>query len=310
MKKKKGISLIVLVITIVVMIILAGAVIINLNNSGIIDRAKEGVVNYSENETCQLIYTSYLEYQIEKIDDKSLVASNFLKEKLESYYGDNNVELLSPDNPIIFKIKKNGISEYYEYNATTSKAMKIPNGINFNGKEKAEIVVGDDISIVTEKFKVFSVANNVIKALPYHNITLTEDHPVQSSKAGKSFFSTTKYWSETEEWSNLPSNSVVDVDMEDTSNLIQKYIMAYKTTLEGFGARQIEVRACKQSEVPSSNSIRSNLPINADFWLSSVNSSHGDVYYWNSRSHGLTLWSYNDGYWRYGVRPIIIIPIE
>ena len=43
MQKRTGISLIVLVITIIVMIILAGAIILTLNNSGIIDRASNAV---------------------------------------------------------------------------------------------------------------------------------------------------------------------------------------------------------------------------------------------------------------------------
>ena len=43
MQRKKGISLIVLVITIIVMIILAGAIILSLNNAGIIGKASEAV---------------------------------------------------------------------------------------------------------------------------------------------------------------------------------------------------------------------------------------------------------------------------
>ena len=43
MKNKKGISLIVLVITILVMIILAGVVIVSLQDSNPIDKAKEAV---------------------------------------------------------------------------------------------------------------------------------------------------------------------------------------------------------------------------------------------------------------------------
>ena len=42
-KTKEAVSLIVLVLTIVIMIILAGVIVINLNNSGIIDRAKNAV---------------------------------------------------------------------------------------------------------------------------------------------------------------------------------------------------------------------------------------------------------------------------
>ena len=49
MKIKQGISLIVLVITIIVMVILAGAIVLTLNNSGIIDKASEAVdaTNYA-----------------------------------------------------------------------------------------------------------------------------------------------------------------------------------------------------------------------------------------------------------------------
>ena len=43
MQKKKGISLIVLVITIIVMIILAASVVITLSNTGVINRASEAV---------------------------------------------------------------------------------------------------------------------------------------------------------------------------------------------------------------------------------------------------------------------------
>ena len=48
MKNKKGISLIVLVITIIVMVILAGAIIITLNNSGIIQKTSEAVDKTNE----------------------------------------------------------------------------------------------------------------------------------------------------------------------------------------------------------------------------------------------------------------------
>ena len=43
MKRKQGISLIVLVITIIVMIILAASVVITLNNTGIINKAGQAV---------------------------------------------------------------------------------------------------------------------------------------------------------------------------------------------------------------------------------------------------------------------------
>ena len=45
--KNKGISLITLVITIIIMIILAGAIILTLTNSGIFDKANDAVSKYS-----------------------------------------------------------------------------------------------------------------------------------------------------------------------------------------------------------------------------------------------------------------------
>ena len=54
MKKKQGISLIVLVITIIVMIVLAAAVVLTLNNTGIIGKANEAVEKTNLKEVEQL----------------------------------------------------------------------------------------------------------------------------------------------------------------------------------------------------------------------------------------------------------------
>lgn len=56
---KKGISLIVLVITIIVMIIIAGAIIISLNSSNVIDQANKAVTASdlaNAKNTCMLAY--------------------------------------------------------------------------------------------------------------------------------------------------------------------------------------------------------------------------------------------------------------
>ena len=61
MNKKKGISLIVLVITIVVMIVLAAAVIISLNNNEIIEKTKNVVNKYNQEELEHLAQVSWAE---------------------------------------------------------------------------------------------------------------------------------------------------------------------------------------------------------------------------------------------------------
>ena len=72
MQKKKGISLIVLVITIIVMIILAGAIILSLNNAGIINKANEAVSASNEATVRQLAELKWAEaYLNEEIETDS-----------------------------------------------------------------------------------------------------------------------------------------------------------------------------------------------------------------------------------------------
>ena len=61
MKKKQGISLIVLVITIIVMIILAASVVLTLSNSGIINKANEAVEKTNIKEVEQLASLAWAE---------------------------------------------------------------------------------------------------------------------------------------------------------------------------------------------------------------------------------------------------------
>ncbi len=61
MKNKKGISLIVLVITIIVMIILAASVIISLSNTGIINKANEAVDKTNKSEVYNLATLTWAE---------------------------------------------------------------------------------------------------------------------------------------------------------------------------------------------------------------------------------------------------------
>jgi len=72
MQKKKGISLIVLVITIIVMIILAGAIILSLNNAGIIEKANQAVKDTDEatvKEIAQMAWAEAYADGVRKVED-------------------------------------------------------------------------------------------------------------------------------------------------------------------------------------------------------------------------------------------------
>ena len=67
MRKKKGISLIVLVITIIVMIVLAGAIILSLNNAGIIGKANQAVSDTDEANVKELAQMAWAEAYAEGV---------------------------------------------------------------------------------------------------------------------------------------------------------------------------------------------------------------------------------------------------
>lgn len=78
MQKKKGISLIVLVMTIIVMIILASTIIISLNNNGVIEKSKEAVFKTNAKNYQQEIsvYLSNILMSNPKYDIKNLNATD------------------------------------------------------------------------------------------------------------------------------------------------------------------------------------------------------------------------------------------
>ena len=75
-KQKHGISLMVLILTIIVMSILAGTVIISLNNAGVINRAQDTVGEYNLNQVDELANVAWAE---------AYLAGNTTKSALETY---------------------------------------------------------------------------------------------------------------------------------------------------------------------------------------------------------------------------------
>ena len=238
LKSMNGITLVSLIVTIIILLILAMVSISLIMNNGIITKSKTAVDKYSEEEIGEQMKLAYSEYQMSKFTSDSQDLDQIIKIKLENIYGAGNVDIISLEENIVIKVNSNGDQKFYEYNPSTSKSKKLQKGINYNGKIPSEIQPGDDITIVTEKFKVFAVADGKIKAMPYYNITLT-DKPVQSKNAGKITFSSANYWIQGDD----------QIDMSDSRNNIQKYITAYKTTLEILGINEITVRAAKYSEL-------------------------------------------------------------
>lgn len=270
-KENKGITLIALVITIIVLLILAGVTIVTLTgDNGLLQKAQTAGEQSKKAEAEEQIKLIYAEYQISKYAEGNMSAGDYLKEQLEKTYGEGNVDLISSEESIVLKVIENGESKFYEYNPSTGISKELQKGINYNGKTPSEIVPGDDITIVTEKFKVFAVENNTIKAMPYYNITLT-DNPVQSKNAGKISFAKSKYW---------VNSTDIDMSYKDNSNKyvnnVLEFIDQYQKTLETYEADVIS-RISRLSEINSLAKERRNPSFMGLFWIGTSNTNY-DVY--------------------------------
>ena len=193
------------------------------------------------------------------------------------------------------------------------------------GKTKNSVVPGNEITLtkenVTERFIVISNNNGKIVAMPKYNIQLQTNHPRQSSGAGRIRFSSSNYWAKNwerdENWGDINhiTNSAININMEEKNddgtykNNIQKYIDAYKETLEEMGAEGINVRACTKQELDleSLGTINAQLGSTGAFWLGSCISGNYDCEnrVWKVLNTGkLYNYYYNEGN---GVRPAIEI---
>ena len=291
-------------------------------------KSKTAVDKQSEEEIAEQLKLVYLEYQMSQYIGTTID----IQTKLREIYGNETTASLENEKiTAIIKGKK------YDYNISTGYAGKHIYVDPFNygtGKTKADVISGDEISLtkgtVTEYFTVVSNTNGKIVAMPKYNITLTTDHPVQSSTAGSTTFSSSPYWTEPSGWNarSKVKDGSVNIDMTEKNtpeenqgewtykNNIQKYIDAYKETLEDMGAEEINVRAATKPELNSElgdgletaltdtqkQNIRNPGKTGA-FWLGSGNS--GDVDVFLVKSSGLIDLQYCN--WGFGVRPVIEI---
>ena len=310
LKNKNGITLVALIITIIVLLILAMVSISLIMNSGIITKSKDSVDKYSKEEIGEQLKLAYSEYQMSQYTGTPID----IQAKLREIYG-NDAKATLANGKLTATIK----GKKYDYDIATGTAGEHVYVDPFNygeGKTKTTVAAGNEITITngttTEYFTVISNTNGTILAMPKYNITLTEDHPVQSSSAGATSFSTRAYWSIDEQgneisgWNSEAVNNAVDIGMSNAANNIQKYINAYKTTLEDMGAEGITVRAAKYSELNAEGVTPAmrNPGQTGYFWLGS-GSSNGPLGVWDVYGGGNI--SSDDYRSSVGVRPVIII---
>ena len=313
MKNKNGITLIALVITIIVLLILAGVSIsLVMGDNGILKKAQGAVNKYSEAEIVEQIKLAYSAYQMAKAGGTSETAQKFIEDRLKEAFEDENLTVNTKNDKVVVNTIVNSEPKIFIYKPNTGESYEYIDPFDYGTKTRETLAPGDDITLGTEKFMVFSKTDTEIKAMPYYNlVTVTADSTVRQGPAVSgvsteisSKFSTGSYWPKGED----------AVDMADSRNLIQQYIMAYKTTLERTIKEGIEVRAAKNSELNSAGvtNIMRNPGQLGTFWLGSGSTqyAYGNRIITDNASGYLDEYNGACDYNSFGIRPIIIIQLD
>ena len=127
MKSKKGISLIVLVITIIVMIILAAAIILSLSNSGIISKANKAKTDSDISNAKELVELAHSEWLLMTVDEQTENGGSFVSyvtDKLEKSGYDPDKYILSEEGSIEVCVAKIGDTKYSTLKAAVDASSK------------------------------------------------------------------------------------------------------------------------------------------------------------------------------------------
>ncbi len=113
--QKKGISLIVLVITIIVMIILAASVVISMSNTGIIDKADYATQLTDKKQVENLAALTWAELYTEGIKEQFILETKVNEKMKESGIDTKKYNLMITNTGITVQEKKAALNEYGFY---------------------------------------------------------------------------------------------------------------------------------------------------------------------------------------------------
>ena len=141
-----------------------------------------GSLPITEEKIIDYIGKAYEEY---KNSGGTNSSTEYVKNYLNNLFNNNITDVTQNEDKITVTVNKNGEAKKYIYNTVNKTGQEYVNPIDYGKKTKETIQPGDDITIGAEKFKVLSRDNAQIKLIPYYNITITTDNPVQSESAGR-----------------------------------------------------------------------------------------------------------------------------
>lgn len=260
-RQNKGITLIALVITIIVLLILAGVTVNTLvGENGIINRT---ITAREETKKAEYIERARLDL-IDSIIEKSVAGENKeigtddLKTQLKKNFTEESVESALEEKGKINDEEYRKITKLIAEDGTEvalydllKEITVFVQAIDYGEKSAQTIETGDDLTIGgTEKFKVIKKEENKITAMPYYNISLEAPYK-QKSDAGRVTFSSSAYWSGL-------NDSNCNIDMSGANN-VQTYINEYEKTLRKMGASNVTARIARIKELRAKDELDNSL---------------------------------------------------
>jgi len=143
MQKRRGISLIVLVITIIVMIVLAGAIILSLNNSGIIQKANQAVRDTDEatvKELAQMAWAEAYADGVRSVEDTEVNGKKVegFETRVKAALTANGVDTTETSKYVI-NVTTSGVTIALKSNTWVQDGLKVKRG-------EEELTIGQSVT--------------------------------------------------------------------------------------------------------------------------------------------------------------------
>ena len=172
MYNNKGITLVALIITIIVLLILAMVSISLVINSGIITKTKTAVDKYSEEEMIEQIKLANQEYQMAQFTGTNLSAVDFIKGRLEEIYENVTVSPKSETKiyPITVKVKDveydiygdGSVDTHIDFETLESSYGKVVSG--YTGYSATDVTEWKLLYVDEENRDAFIISSNTLEA--------------------------------------------------------------------------------------------------------------------------------------------------
>ena len=287
LKNEKGITLVALVITIIVLLILAGVTLsMVIGESGIFGKANSAKEKTQLSNAEETIKLAVLENQVKSVSGDVALTNDQLKEEIAkklteqgytvsgskvTYYGDKTIDI-----------------ENYLEKESTSKSYNI----------------GDSVTIGSEEFFVISDKGTTVELLAKY--VLNSAATAQENKDTDCAFSTDNYWKN----ETLPSSSpyfnlnTYQAVQNDTGSAVYK-ANSYAKSLGATSGRLLTYEEANSLKDSYSDIIFVTYGASKFYWLGSANDTNRVWLVLGDRS---VLYGYDFSYTGgYGVRPVIEI---